>query len=58
VLGFFLIGVIVLALTWCIYRARKDQVEDFRTWFLVEGIPVAFVTFLVLCVVWFVISRL
>ena len=56
-LEFFVIGLVVVALVLLVYQTRKHQVEDFRTWVLVEGIPVAFVTVLVLTVVWLVLNR-
>lgn len=55
---FLIIAVIVLLLTWCVYLARRHQIEDFRTWVLVEGIPVAFVTTILLLVVWLVLGRM
>lgn len=57
-LGFLVIALIDLVLTWCVYLTRRHQVEDFRTWVLVEGIPVAFVTYIVLAIVWLVFNRM
>lgn len=55
---FLIMAVIVVLLTWCVYLARRQQIEDFRTWVLVEGIPVAFVTTILLLVIWLVLGRM
>lgn len=55
---FLIIGVIVVVLAWCVYLGRKHQIEDFRTWVLVEGIPVVFVTFILLTVILLILGRI
>jgi len=42
----------------CIYLGRRHQVEDFKTWLLVEGIPVVVVATILLSMVWLVLKRL
>lgn len=46
-----------LLLTWLVYTVRRRQVEDFRTWILVEGIPIFLVTFVVLFVIWMALGQ-
>jgi|GEM_PF-2602604 glucan phosphoethanolaminetransferase (alkaline phosphatase superfamily) len=55
---FLIMAVIVVLLTWCVYLARRHQIEDFRTWVLVEGIPVVFVTTILLLLIWLVLGRM
>ena len=48
----------VFALVACVYAVRRHQIEDLRTWLVVEGLPVTLVAVILLTLVWLLLTRL